>query len=698
MLTWAEDKFDAGFYLSANPDVREAGMDPWMHFDRHGHSEGRVPHPGLQKIASALAARAKTSKTPLADIVGLFPQAERDLALSEETWNRLVQVLQPTFYAAQLGTIEPLTEEDALIHFLSEGAFAGLRPTLFFNSRTYQRRLREAAEASEDDGQEEPEAGFFHWLTYGWRNRIVPTPLFDEAFYLDTHKDLSRWKGWLFEHYIIHGCREGHRRPSPFVDAMPAAAQPRGIAIVDRVIRQTEGTEELRLSTPIEDVAAHLIDKLAVLDRPKYQELVRKAAAIEPRILRPYSARVVQSPPIRHGLTEVRNIVEKMRRTIGCTSADILMLIPHCRMAGSARVAGHLARALAEIAPGQEILVVTTDLPDFERPEWFPDTVRVIDISQHIGPLTLDNKARVLLDLVRGLQAKKVINVNSRLCWELYETYGLQLSTWVDLYAYLFTWDLDEKGNKGGYPITFFQSCFTHLKGVFVDNSALKAELVERYAMSRALQDRIHVLFTPCEPAADDFSGVFQRRRNGRLHRFALRRPRLQAIWAGRFDRQKRFDLVVEIAARMPDLDLLVWGKEVLGQSGVDFSNLPQNITLMGTYNDLSELPFAHSDFFLYTSWWDGLPTILIDVGMRGVPVVASLTGGVGDVVSDETGFPVRDFLDPEAYLAAIAEMKADPAEVTARAKRLRQHTLKLCDAQRYSRSLSVALDGVVDA
>lgn len=35
--------FDAQWYVSAYPDVAEAGLDPWEHYQRHGRAEGRLP-------------------------------------------------------------------------------------------------------------------------------------------------------------------------------------------------------------------------------------------------------------------------------------------------------------------------------------------------------------------------------------------------------------------------------------------------------------------------------------------------------------------------------------------------------------------------------------------------------------------------------------------------------------------------------
>ncbi|MGS2744286.1 glycosyltransferase [Halomonas sp. LS-001] len=37
------DDFDSQWYLSAYPDVAASGIDPWLHYQRHGRAEGRLP-------------------------------------------------------------------------------------------------------------------------------------------------------------------------------------------------------------------------------------------------------------------------------------------------------------------------------------------------------------------------------------------------------------------------------------------------------------------------------------------------------------------------------------------------------------------------------------------------------------------------------------------------------------------------------
>jgi glycosyltransferase involved in cell wall biosynthesis len=671
--------FDPEHYLSAHPDVPR-DVRPFKHFLEVGHAEGRVTHAALEPLGAALRRRAQVSSTPLQDLAGLVPRPKA--LLNPVLIKRLGWMAHPDFYARQLGLQQPMSVEETIAHFLAVGVFDGLRVSAFFNEQWYLRQLAER-------GLDAPGAGtspFLHFLIDGWTDRVDPTPIFQSDYYPERHPDLKRWNSWVFEHFLQRGCHEVYRKPAPWID-QPRVADPKGRELQRPLLMPrflADPTVDLRVDSPVERAAYRVRDKIERLQSDTMRELVAKAAEIEPQVLRPYGVREVNWPPLANTAVGLLREVERARARFPSAHYDNVFLVPHCRMAGSARVTGALARALRSIAPGETTVVVTTELPTFERPDWFPDDTEVVDISSLAAGLIAHDQVRLLLDVVRGLAPTRVINVNSKLGWDLYQDFGRQLSTITELDAYLFTWDIDPRGNKGGYPIRAFQPCLPHLSTVLLDSTALRDELVWRYVMPPEVSRRLVAVYTPTDaPEHIDHSDVFARRRSeGRS---------VRAFWSGRFDRQKRFDVVVEIARRMPKLEIWVWGKAVLGGSNVDFDNLPPNIVLHGTYEQFDDLPTRDCDFFLYTSEWDGVPTILIDVAARGIATVASAVGGVPELVNDETGYPVADALDPGAYVTAIQAMLNDPDEATRRTKALRAHVRELCSEQEYAARVAEA-------
>jgi glycosyltransferase involved in cell wall biosynthesis len=153
--------------------------------------------------------------------------------------------------------------------------------------------------------------------------------------------------------------------------------------------------------------------------------------------------------------------------------------------------------------------------------------------------------------------------------------------------------------------------------------------------------------------------------------------------WAGRFDRQKRPDIALDVARSLPDVDFCFWGEKVL--KGDPLGALPENVTLAGTYDRFADLDLSGVDAWLYTSAWDGVPSLLMEVGMTGVPIVASVVGGVGELISAEDAWPIADWEEPEAYEKSLREILADPVSARRRAQALRARLLRERSAEHYA-------------
>jgi glycosyltransferase involved in cell wall biosynthesis len=327
---------------------------------------------------------------------------------------------------------------------------------------------------------------------------------------------------------------------------------------------------------------------------------------------------------------------------------ESVILVPFGKLGGADFVAGVLARAVSPLGP---TLILRTEGSDWERPDWYPETVASVDISQILS--NLSQKTRVLYVLIGELSPKRIYNVNSRLCFEMFAEYGARLATQFRLYAYYFCADRSPEGVEAGYPVWFCADLIPHLHAALFDTKDLAETLAARYNLSPELKAKLCAIYTPAlTPLPLEPMVKLQ---------IASRagRPRPRLIWAGRFDRQKRFDILLQIAEQMPDVDFDCWGKAVL-DAPPDFSRLPKNVRLNPPFASYDELPLANSDGWIYTSEWDGLPTILIEIAALGVPVTASAVGGVPELIDEDTGWPVRAPEDPKAYVAALREMLGD--------------------------------------
>jgi len=172
----------------------------------------------------------------------------------------------------------------------------------------------------------------------------------------------------------------------------------------------------------------------------------------------------------------------------------------------------------------------------------------------------------------------------------------------------------------------------------------------------------------------------------------ARRRPLV--LWGGRLDFQKRFDIVAEVARLMPQIDFACWGLPVLDDPP-DLTSLPANLRLNGPFQTPTELPLDGCDGWLFTSAWEGMPNMLIELATLGMPIVASAVGAVPYLIDATTGWPVDPEAGVGAYVAAVAEMVGRPALRIAKAKAAQARAVEMFSVAQYDRALAGYLERV---
>jgi glycosyltransferase involved in cell wall biosynthesis len=158
-------------------------------------------------------------------------------------------------------------------------------------------------------------------------------------------------------------------------------------------------------------------------------------------------------------------------------------------------------------------------------------------------------------------------------------------------------------------------------------------------------------------------------------------------VWlaAGRLMWKKDYVTMLEAMARLPEATLLIAGDGPLSEELRTLARpLGERVRFLGLREDVAELMLA-SDGFVLSSVVEGLPMVLMEAAMSGLPSVATGVGGVREIVVDgETGFVVPP-KDPAALAAAMQRLANLP----------REDRLRLGDAARRHALASFDLDGV---
>jgi glycosyltransferase involved in cell wall biosynthesis len=396
-------------------------------------------------------------------------------------------------------------------------------------------------------------------------------------------------------------------------------------------------------------------------------EMFARAAEVEPLIGDVWGETTQPMlPPLQSAATvDQVAAIHACQQAAGFARARLVLVLSDPRWGGGRRAEGHITHALTEQLDPEDIVVIYTDGGGTAPRGRFPAGVREIDFASAGEGMARPAARRALVELIRSFRAEAVVTIASRLFYEAMTPYGKAMAASERIFLVMFCNERVAMGNWVGLPLRYFYRYFDLVEGVITDSAYLANWLRDRHQLPDEATERIHVLRAPVDP---DIPLARPREAD------PSRRP--QVFWAGRWDRQKRMDIALDVARLMPDVDFRMWGETVLTRAQIG-GTPPENVRLEGRYADFSELDLSEADTWLYTSGWDGVPGLLLEVAMTGVPIVGSLVGGTGEVLGDEDSWPVREIDDPEAYAKAIREVLADPGAARRRAEALRDRLLR---------------------
>jgi glycosyltransferase involved in cell wall biosynthesis len=399
----------------------------------------------------------------------------------------------------------------------------------------------------------------------------------------------------------------------------------------------------------------------------KLGQMFARAAEIDPLVAGawPESSRPALLPLA--GVTPVKQMAALHASQVeaGFRRARVLLVVHRSRWGGGRRMEGHIAHALASRVAPEEIVVIYTEEGGATPAGRFPDGVREVDFAAHTADMDTAWQEHTLVMLLRSFQADSIVNLNSGMLHRAMRTYGAALAATERVVPVFFCNEQGEIGNWYGWPISQFYRLFDQVTNVVTDSEYLAEWLDDIYQLDARSREKIRVFHAPVDPTLPVASPDASSRHSNRPAVF----------WSGRWDRQKKIDLVLQVARRMPDVEFRMWGEPVLQRRKL--KHLPDNVKVEGMYAAFTDLDLGEADVWLYTSAWDGVPSVLLEVAMTGVPIVGTLVGGTGEVLSETDAWPVAEVGDAEEYVKAIREVLADTAGARQRALALRERLLR---------------------
>jgi len=482
-----------------------------------------------------------------------------------------------------------------------------------------------------------------HWLEHGLAEGLSPNPRFLAEYYLASNPDVGAagLNPWL--HWCEYGAQEG-RLPHP---AFPRALMQgrSGPAALRAWIAQVgETPPDLKFLNP----------------------LWKRALEIEPLLGRlqnhniPISGTFKGTARAKH-ICRIRALVPQLLR---------LVLLPQLDLGGAIRVAAHGAQLAAQLHGSEGTLLLCTDGSDRGAAAWFAGAGLIYGL-QDDPLLALDREQAALLvaQLISGLQPAQVLLANSAAGWDALARWGPQLSRCSAITAQLNCRDYAPGGVPlGGYADDQLRKALPYLEAVLFDHRRFADQLVQQFALPAAEAGKLKLQYQPVARAK------------------AMEQRGSAVLWAGRLVAQKRPELLAAVAGLLPHRRFELWapgrGLEDWHHWGLE---LP-NVHWCGAFTAVDQLPLERYGAYLHTAAFEGMPNLVLELGARGMPVVASDVGGLFELLNRENGWLVDtstgDLGSQAGRLAgALDQLFGDPAQA-------RQRGLALQDKVREQHSL----------
>lgn len=321
----------------------------------------------------------------------------------------------------------------------------------------------------------------------------------------------------------------------------------------------------------------------------------------------------------------------------GIAGKSALVAVPWIGIGGADMVALNYANALAQSERYRgKSAILGTYLPERTWLDLIPAEVSFHQVDPDWRSLTPEAQKRLLAQLILLARPELIISVN---CFDITNSlacFSRQMTERTKIFLTLFAWDRIGHGFPTN-PIT------DDPQRIFLDD--IQAIISDNTVTSELIEDRLALshskTMTHYQPAYRETPQLTTASRAYTDSNFSEEHP-LRLVWPHRLDKEKcpqvLPDIMSELHRRGMWVQLDIWGQQVLSSDGDALMRTLKvpGIAYRGPYQGgLPGIDISEYHALLLTSESEGLPLVLVQSLMEGLPVVASNVGGVSEVIHD---------------------------------------------------------------
>ncbi len=511
-------------------------------------------------------------------------------SIKEEYSDVLKALVMPEYYRSRY-TLSELSDDEIINHYISKGIYKNYDPNPWFDSQYYIKRYQKYLD--------ETGIAITSYLVNEHLLEVNPSQQFNTSYYFHAYPDIGKSSG-IFLHYVVNGQKERRQ----MCDYDPPSSV----------------FDQARCIADLEPQCEKFLDK---------------------------KHRVIRYPQIRSSTYLPMSVLQKCPDNI-----EVVITVPFISVGGADLISTFVLKALQERYSESNILLIVTDHDGIEVPEWVSSQSNVLVLQKYAKYKNSQEKIQSLHTIIGLLSPSKVININSPTAWKLITQYGKQLSTVVDIYAYLFCFDYSQSNKKVGYITEHIRDSIQYLTKVFCDNKKIILDIQNLYRFPSDLMKKFATVYVPFP---DSIGSQWTK---------PVEQNQKKILWTGRLSKQKGPEYLVEVSKILRDFEFHVYGPPGDSpESNYIVEGYYPNIIYKGVYSHLEEVTVSNYECYLSTSQWEGLPTVLIQMMARGIPIVTSVVGGVEELANHNSAWLVKNSELPMSYVNSIRLMLVNSEE-----------------------------------
>ena len=379
-------------------------------------------------------------------------------------------------------------------------------------------------------------------------------------------------------------------------------------------------------------------------------------------------------------LSVVNNIISQL----GHSNYSYFMVLPWIISGGIDLFAINYLKTLAEL--GENVLVIITNdhhLSFTKEQIGLPDSVDIVDFPRlaNKGIVSQDDIPEIINSLVSIYKPRRFHNIASEMGYKCLERYGANIRKSCNIIYSSYNYILSEKGEYIGYTVQELPRVFMPEDIITTDNEKSKKIWTNHYNIN---PDNILVhnqLFDIKET-----SNSYNNRNTKRI------------LWAAHVRPEKNPKVVLRIAKELEKYNIEIDCYGLFDPDQWEDGNNPlnnniPNVHYCGKYSNFFEdIDLGKYEAFLYTSLADGMPNVLIEAGLAGLPIISSAIGGIPDMIKNN-GFLIKDPNSVQDYVEAIKEIINDPSKAKKTAMILKKRLINEHSKEQFIRQVKEMLD-----